>query len=121
MAGAHVYGCRMIPARLALAVLLMAAAPPVLAKGDAARGERIARENCAPCHAVGRSGASPNPKAPRFRELSRRYPLQNLEEALAEGIVVGHETAQMPVFRLGVTEIDNLIAWLARIQTRARR
>jgi cytochrome c len=112
MAGAHVYGCRMIPARLALAVLLMAAAPPVLAKGDAARGERIARENCAPCHAVGRSGASPNPKAPRFRELSRRYPLQNLEEALA---------AQMPVFRLGVTEIDNLIAWLARIQTRARR
>ena len=43
MAGAHVYGCRMIPARLALAVLLMAAAPPVLAKGDAARGERIAR------------------------------------------------------------------------------
>ena len=44
-----------------------------------------------PCHAIGRSGASPNPKSPPFRDLSRRYPLSNLEEALGEGIVVGHE------------------------------
>jgi mono/diheme cytochrome c family protein len=92
-----------------------------LAKGNAARGERIARENCARCHAVGRAGASPNPKAPHFRELARRYPLQNLEEALAEGVVVAHEGAQMPEFQLGVAEIDNLIAYLRAIQAGRRR
>lgn len=37
--------------------------------GDPARGVRIARSNCAPCHAIGRTGVSPNPISPPFRTL----------------------------------------------------
>ena len=32
-------------------------------------GRAIAEANCASCHAIGRTGASPNPKAPAFRLL----------------------------------------------------
>jgi mono/diheme cytochrome c family protein len=83
-----------------------------------ARGERIARQNCAECHAVGRTGASPNPKSPPFRELARRYPLSYLEEALGEGIVVGHEGSEMPPFNFSTNQIAALLAYLGSIQKR---
>ncbi|MEK4032631.1 cytochrome c [Methylocystis sp. IM3] len=82
------------------------------------RGEAIARNNCGSCHAVGRAGASPNPKSPPFRTLSRKYPLANLEEALGEGIVVGHEGLDMPQFRFDTGEVEALLAYLAAIQKR---
>lgn len=82
------------------------------------RGAALARKNCATCHAVGRSGASPNPKSPPFRELSRRYPLSNLEEALGEGIVVGHEGLDMPQFRFDSAQVEALLAYLGSIQKR---
>jgi mono/diheme cytochrome c family protein len=101
----------------ALALLGMgaaqAASPELLRRGAA-----IARHNCATCHAVGRTGASPNPKSPPFRELSRRYPLSNLEEALGEGIVVGHEGPEMPPFRLDSAQVEALLAYLGSIQKR---
>jgi len=49
-------------------------------------------------HAVGADGESPVPEAPPFRMLEARYPLEALEEALAEGIVTGHP--DMPQFAL---------------------
>ncbi len=110
---------RLIPF-LALAFVL-AQGSLALAKGNSVQGERIARDNCSPCHATGRAGASPNPKAPHFRDLNRRYPLKDLEEALAEGIVVGHEGAQMPMFELSPAQIENLIAYLTKIQARRKR
>ncbi len=82
------------------------------------RGKAIAQANCAKCHAIGPAGASPNPKSPPFRTLSRKYPLRDLEEALAEGIVVGHEGAEMPQFRLSTSQIAALLAYLDSIQRR---
>ena len=99
---------------LAFAVSLHTAS---FAKGDAARGGSIAQQNCAPCHATGRSGASPNPRSPPFRQLGQRYKVEDLEEALAEGIVVGHERGEMPVFQLAPPQIEDLIEYLRRIQT----
>ena len=64
----------------------------------AARGEAIAQRHCARCHAIGDAGASPMGLAPPFRDLSKRYPIETLEEALAEGIVVGHPA--MPRFHV---------------------
>lgn len=81
-----------------------------------ARGRIIAEKNCGRCHAVGRSGESPNPKSPPFRTLAQKYPLADLEEALGEGILVGHEGAEMPQFRLDATQIEALLAYLASIQ-----
>jgi cytochrome c len=80
------------------------------------RGRIIAKTNCARCHAIGTSGASANPKAPPFRHIARKYPLANLEEALAEGIVVGHEGPEMPRFALTTEQIEALLAYLTSIQ-----
>lgn len=82
--------------------------------GDVARGQAIAESNCATCHATGRAGESPLPRAPLFRRLSHNYPLASLEEALAEGISVGHPA--MPPFAFPPQDIDALIAYLQSIQ-----
>ena len=76
------------------------------------RGEAIVKANCAVCHAVERKGDSPNKAAPPFRTLGQRYKLDDLQEALAEGIVVGHGGADMPHFVFEPQEIDDIIAYL---------
>jgi cytochrome c len=78
------------------------------------QGETIALTNCARCHAVGRLGSSPLREAPPFRELHTRYPVENLAEALAEGITTGHPT--MPEFRLEPDQADDLIAYLKSLE-----
>ena len=77
-------------------------------------GKLIAETRCAKCHATGPTGESPHPDAKPFRTLSENYPVRDLEEALAEGIVVGHP--DMPVFVLSPYEIDSLITYLESIQ-----
>ena len=103
-----------------VAVFLAAAlVVPDSARADAAlveRGHAIAVNNCARCHAIGKIGASPNPKSPPFRTLSQKYPLSNLEEALSEGIVVGHEGSEMPQFRLDPAQIEAFLAYLGSVQ-----
>ena len=77
--------------------LLLAAAMPALAQDElVAQGHALAEEKCARCHAIGPEGESTLPIAPAFRTLSERYPVDDLEEALAEGIVSGHPA--MPEF-----------------------
>lgn len=81
---------------------------------DIAAGKALAETHCAACHAVGPEGDSPRKGAPRFRELSQRFPIDNLEEALAEGIMTGHP--DMPEFELSPEEIGGLLAYLESIQ-----
>jgi cytochrome c len=80
------------------------------------RGRAIAKANCSRCHAVGAVGKSPNPASPPFRTLAKKYPLDNLEEALAEGIVVGHGGLDMPRFEFSPAQIEALLAYIASIQ-----
>jgi mono/diheme cytochrome c family protein len=77
-------------------------------------GRLIAETRCSTCHAIGTQGDSTHPDAKPFRQLSENYPVSNLEEALAEGILVGHP--DMPVFVLSPYEIDALITYLESIQ-----
>ena len=79
-----------------LSAFFLAALPALAQRGSAQVGQRLAQANCASCHAIGRIGESPLRIAPPFRELHKRYPVENLAEALAEGIVTGHPT--MPQF-----------------------
>ena len=74
------------------------------------RGEAIAQRLCARCHAIGRTGESPAGRAPAFRDLSKRYPIEHLAEALAEGIVTGH--SGMPQFTFEPREIEALLSYL---------
>jgi len=107
--------------RLALATLAaLAAAGVALAQPPQGRGpsvqhgEALVEQNCAMCHAVGTSGDSPNPQAPHFRELGRRYPVEDLGEALAEGIIVGH--SPMPELRFSGDDVRDIVAYLQSIQ-----
>lgn len=79
-----------------------------------ARGAAFVQTQCSGCHAVGRSGDSAMPAAPRLRDLGRRYPVDQLAEAFAEGIVTAHPA--MPEFVLSQDENRDLIAYLKSIQ-----
>lgn len=106
--------------RLVVAAFALLAATAALAqpKTDASveRGHALVERNCSMCHAIGPTGDSPNPLSPHFRDLHERYPVEDLGEALSEGIMVGHP--QMPQFRFGAGEIADIIAYLQSIQTR---
>ena len=101
-------------AGLAAAVLPAGGASAGGVETDPQAGRRIADRLCSRCHAVGSTGESPLAEAPAFRRLGRDWPVDNLAEALAEGIVTGHK--QMPQFELTPREIDDLLAWLRIIQ-----
>jgi cytochrome c len=108
---------RFAPLALSIVLSLAALGPAGAASKEAIKvGEGIARTNCGRCHAVGRRGESPNPKSPPFRYLARRYPLSNLEEALGEGIVVGHEGLEMPQFQFDAKQVEALLVYLNSIQ-----
>ncbi len=119
-AGAAARLTNMLRFALSAALVVLAAtlgsAPAAADRGRPALGAGIAKANCSRCHAIGRTGASANPKAPPFRYLARRYPLSNLEEALGEGIVVGHEGPEMPQFQFNAKQVEALLAYLASIQ-----
>jgi cytochrome c len=100
-------------ARIALALILLIGLP-VLAhaqtSGPVARGRAIAQENCGRCHDLTRTGKSPNALAPPFRTLMTKYSVDQLEEALAEGIVVGH--SEMPEFAFEPRDISDLLTFV---------
>jgi cytochrome c len=78
-------------------------------------GRTIAEGNCAACHAIGRTGDSPNPAAPLFRSLLSRYKAEVLANELIQGMRVAH--APMPQFQFNPAAADSLIAYLRSVQT----
>ena len=77
-------------------------------------GQEIASRLCSGCHAIGRTDESPHPDSLPFRKISIRYPVRNLEEALGEGIFVGHP--DMPPFQLAPDDINELLDYIESIQ-----
>ena len=97
------------------AALPLALAVPSQAQSPAAqRGLTFVRANCAQCHAIDKVSASPLGIAPPFRTLHRMYPVESLEEALAEGISTGHPS--MPEFRLDPGQVGDVIAYLKSLE-----
>ena len=82
---------------------------------SADEGHDLVQRDCAMCHAVDRTGASPNPGAPAFRDLHLRYPVNSLAVALAEGTIIGHP--QMPQYKFSTDQIADIIRYLNSIQT----
>jgi cytochrome c len=81
---------------------------------SAERGLEFVATNCAKCHAIGADDESPLTIAPPFRMLHENYPVEDLEEALAEGIVTGHP--EMPEFQLDGEQIADLITYLKTLE-----
>lgn len=84
-----------------------------LIMGSADRGAVLVRQNCSGCHSVERSGDSPMAAAPPFRTMGVLYPVRDLQEAFAEGLVTAHPA--MPAFELEPAEIADLIAYLESV------
>ena len=98
-------------------MIIMSVVAPVLAQEATTpegRGELLLTRNCARCHAVGPSGASSHPAAPPFRTLSRKYKIEGLAEALAEGLSTGHP--DMPEFVFAPEDVGAIIDYLQSIQ-----
>jgi cytochrome c len=74
------------------------------------KGEVLVRENCSRCHAISKEGDSPNKEAPPRRTLAKNYPIEDLAESLAEGIVSGHP--DMPIFVFGPHDVEAIIEYL---------
>ena len=103
-------------ALIAASLLLLLGAPLAWAVETdlTAKGEVLVRENCSRCHAIGTEGDSPHPDAPPFRTLSSKYPVEDLAESLAEGIVSGHP--DMPIFVFSPHDVAAIIEFLQSIQ-----
>lgn len=91
-----------------------ASPPPMSVDALRVKGETLAQTHCARCHAVGSDGVSSNPKAPPFRQIERKYPVEALAEAFAEGIVTGHK--DMPEFVFEPDDVTALLIFLKSIQ-----
>lgn len=89
-----------------------------LPRDPVARGQAIVQRDCAACHAVGPSGESPNPQAPRFARLHERYDVNALGEALAEGLTVGH--GPMPEWSFDPRDTAAILAYLKSLETPTR-
>lgn len=101
--------------RALAALLVLAAAVPAAAQdGRIQRGRSFVESRCSECHAAGPTGDSPLAKAPAFRTLRERYPIEDLAESLAEGIATGHPS--MPEFQLNPGQFNDVIASLNSIQ-----
>ncbi len=100
--------------RILLIATLVVVPASATAQDLVAEGRALTEERCARCHAIGAEGESRLPIAPPFRTLSELYPVESLEESLAEGIVSGHPA--MPEFVFEPDEIGALIAYLRSIQ-----
>ena len=99
----------------AILLLTLMTLDPAHAQSPAVqRGQVFVRTNCAHCHAIDRSSPSPLKDAPPFRTLHRKYPVESLEESLAEGITTGHPS--MPEFRLDPGQIGDVIAYLKSLE-----
>jgi mono/diheme cytochrome c family protein len=107
------YRRRRLPASV-VALILLGPAHPSLADSLTDHGKALVEVNCARCHAVGKTDKSSHPDAPPFRSLSKRYPITDLEEALAEGISTGHP--DMPEWIASPDQIEAIIAYISSLQ-----
>lgn len=93
--------------------LLLLLSGEVLAQNPQ-RGAIFARANCVRCHSIDKYSESTLKIAPPFRTLHLKYPVSQLQEALAEGIVTGHQN--MPEFRLDGGQIADFLAFLKTLE-----
>src|ERR1044072_5989653 len=95
---------------LVLSLAFLADPPSALAQSPAAqRGLTFVRSHCAQCHSIDKVSESPLAIAPAFRTLHLKYPVENLERPLTEGIIAGHPT--MPQFRLDPDQPRDVITY----------
>ncbi len=74
---------------------------------DESEGRVLAEQHCMRCHHATDEGAV----APPLSSFKEKWPVSYLEEALAEGIVTGHDN-NMPALAFSADEIEDLLAYI---------
>ncbi|HEY0331292.1 MAG TPA: cytochrome c [Rhodopseudomonas sp.] len=97
-----------------LALTLLMTSCAVAASPAERRGKSFAKAHCSRCHSIDRVHPSRLDRAPPFRTLHLRYPIETLAEAFAEGIYTGH--AAMPAFELTPSQINDLLSFLKTLE-----
>lgn len=95
---------------------LLLPATAILAATVSARERRSRAAPCTPVlHGVSRH-RWPEPASDRaaVADTPERYPVETLQEALAEGIVTGHPT--MPEFRFEPDQINDFLTFLKSLE-----
>ena len=100
-------------AAVVIAFALLSGISPAAAENPQ-QARRLALIYCARCHAIDKVSPSPLKIAPPFRTLHERYPVEMLQEALAEGIVTGHPT--MPQYSFDADQVGDFIAFLKTLE-----
>ena len=97
-----------------IALSALTSAAPCYSEPNAQAGKAFAQANCSHCHSIDKFTPSSLAIAPPFRTLHVRYPVESLEEALAEGIMTGHPS--MPEFKLDPGQIGDFISFLKSLE-----
>lgn len=78
-----------------------------------AAGRDVAEKQCASCHAIDRTSASPNRNAPPLRDVLAVNDPDRLAYRFIDAMRVGHD--EMPLFDFDVRSADALIAFIQSI------
>jgi cytochrome c len=104
-----------LAAALALSWLALAVPTGVAwAQDPSDTGRALLQQSCASCHAIGKTGDSPNAGAPPFRTLGRSYDLDTFPRQLQRGVVSGHP--DMPEFKFKEEDARAAGVYLRSIQ-----
>ena len=80
------------------------------------RAKATLEDLCGRCHAVGRTGQSPNPLAPAFRTFGEKLYDTDMVQRLQDGLTTIHP--DMPTFRFNRHEAAAAVNYLRLIQRR---
>ena len=78
----------------------------------ATRGEVLAQQRCAECHATKAAQQSPNPKAPAFAAIANEP--SATDYSLRVFLRTTHAT--MPNFKINPDDIDDLVAYIRSLK-----
>jgi mono/diheme cytochrome c family protein len=98
---------------LCLATML-AAGGAAQAQDPIARGEQLAKQFCSGCHAIGRTGSSPNDQAPPFHGLQQSVDLDEFIRRLRRGLLSGHP--DMPEFKFDAADARAMRDYIRSVQ-----
>lgn len=98
---------------LALLAIGMSRALAADGSGTAMDGKALLEKHCGRCHSIEATGESPLKAAPPLREIYLRYPIEQLEYGLAEGL--GSRHREMPQIQFSTEEISGILNYLGSI------
>src|SRR3569623_2316139 len=95
---------------IAAGSIVLALAAGAQAQDPAEQGRALLQENCARCHAIGKTDVSPLEAAPPFRVISQSYELDRFGRYLQRGIASTHP--DMPEYRIDEDTAPAVVAYL---------